>query len=107
MPLTADAEKKIKGILDGVTDKSAETGVPGMVFCAIDKNGKYLTTETKQEVFIHPSSVLHSQQPKSEAIMFLEHVYTQKSYAKRVSAVTNRWVVDAYDESAQWADEGN
>lgn len=46
MPLSAEAEKKIQGILDGVTDPAAGTGIPGMVFCAIDKSGKYLTTQT-------------------------------------------------------------
>lgn len=48
----------------------------------------------KHVVAIHPSSVLHGQ-PKREAIMFLEHVFTQKNYAKKVSAVQADWIVEA------------
>ncbi|KAK7752721.1 Salivary acidic proline-rich phosphoprotein 1/2 [Diatrype stigma] len=48
----------------------------------------------KHLVAIHPSSVLHGQ-PKREAIMFLEHVFTQKNYAKKVSAVQADWIVEA------------
>jgi len=56
----------------------------------------YLTSAGNQVVAIHPSSVLHGQ--KKEAIMFLEHVYTMKSYAKKVSAVQGEWVAAAFTE---------
>lgn len=56
-------------------------------------DGSYVTTQGKHIVAIHPSSVLHGQ--KKEAIMFLEHVYTQKNYAKKVSAIQADWVIEA------------
>lgn len=49
-------------------------------------------TPRKSVVTIHPASVLHG--AKREAIMFLDHVYTQKSYAKRVSAIQAVWIQD-------------
>lgn len=59
-------------------------------------DSSYLTTAANHVVAIHPSSVLHGQ--KKEALMFLEHVYTVKSYAKKVSAVEAAWVAAAYSE---------
>ena len=56
-------------------------------------DGSYVTTQGKHVVAIHPSSVLHGQ--KKEAIMFLEHVFTQKNYAKKVSAIQADWVIKA------------
>ncbi|KAI1253015.1 hypothetical protein MGN70_005223 [Eutypa lata] len=58
-------------------------------------DASYVTVQGKHVVAIHPSSVLHGQQPKREAIMFLEHVFTQKNYAKKVSAVQADWIVEA------------
>lgn len=49
-------------------------------------------TPKRSLVSIHPASVLHG--AKREAIMFLDHVYTQKSYAKRVSAIQAVWIQD-------------
>ncbi|SPN97061.1 related to ATP-dependent RNA helicase [Cephalotrichum gorgonifer] len=49
-------------------------------------------TPRKGAVSIHPASVLHG--VKREAIMFLDHVYTQKSYAKRVSVIQAVWIQD-------------
>ncbi|KAI1390284.1 P-loop containing nucleoside triphosphate hydrolase protein [Hypoxylon trugodes] len=56
-------------------------------------DASYVTVQGKHVVAIHPSSVLHGE--KREAIMFLEHVFTQKSYAKKVSAVQADWIVEA------------
>ncbi|KAI1307835.1 helicase associated domain-containing protein [Xylaria venustula] len=56
-------------------------------------DSSYVTVQGKHVVAIHPSSVLHGQ--KKEAIMFLEHVFTQKNYAKKVSAVRADWIVEA------------
>jgi ATP-dependent RNA helicase DHR2 len=58
-------------------------------------DSSYITTHGKHVVTIHPSSVLHGQ--KKEAIMFLDHVYTQKSYAKKVSAVQGLWIAEALE----------
>ncbi|RKF57061.1 putative ATP-dependent RNA helicase prh1 [Erysiphe neolycopersici] len=56
-------------------------------------NGNYITTEGKHVITIHPSSVLYGK--KLEAIMFLEHVFTAKSYARRVSAIEASWIIEA------------
>ncbi|GAP83589.1 putative helicase associated domain-containing protein [Rosellinia necatrix] len=56
-------------------------------------DASYVTVHGKHVVAIHPSSVLHGR--KTEAIMFLEHVFTQKNYAKKVSAVRADWIVEA------------
>ncbi|KAK4239692.1 P-loop containing nucleoside triphosphate hydrolase protein [Achaetomium macrosporum] len=58
-------------------------------------DSSYVTSHGKHVVAIHPSSVLHGQ--KKEAIMFLEHVYTQKNYAKKVSAIQAAWIAEALD----------
>jgi ATP-dependent RNA helicase DHR2 len=60
---------------------------------SLHADGSYRTTQGKHPVAIHPSSVLHGQ--KKEAIMFLEHVFTQKNYAKKVSAVQMNWIAEA------------
>ncbi|KAK4252254.1 P-loop containing nucleoside triphosphate hydrolase protein [Corynascus novoguineensis] len=58
-------------------------------------DNSYVTSHGKHVVAIHPASVLHGQ--KKEAIMFLEHVYTQKSYAKKVSAIQAVWIAEALE----------
>lgn len=56
-------------------------------------DASYVTSLGKHVVAIHPSSVLHGQ--KKEAIMFLEHVFTTKNYAKKVSVVQANWIHEA------------
>ncbi|KAL1902836.1 Salivary acidic proline-rich phosphoprotein 1/2 [Sporothrix stenoceras] len=56
-------------------------------------DGSYITTEGKHVVAIHPSSVLHGR--KTEAIMYLEQVFTTKNYARKVSAVQSDWIIEA------------
>ncbi|RYP54345.1 hypothetical protein DL768_000919 [Monosporascus sp. mg162] len=56
-------------------------------------DSSYVTVQGKHVVAIHPSSVLHGQ--KKEAILFLEHVFTQKNYAKKVSAIQADWILEA------------
>ncbi|KAI0148119.1 P-loop containing nucleoside triphosphate hydrolase protein [Hypoxylon sp. NC0597] len=56
-------------------------------------DSSYVTIQGKHVVTIHPSSTLHGQ--KREAIMFLEHVFTQRSYVKKVSAIQADWIVEA------------
>lgn len=55
-------------------------------------DSSYVTIQGKHVVAVHPSSVMHGQ--KREAIMFLEHVFTQRSYAKKVSAIQADWIVE-------------
>ncbi|KKA26707.1 hypothetical protein TD95_004741 [Thielaviopsis punctulata] len=57
-------------------------------------DASYHTVLGKQIVAIHPSSVLHGR--KVEAIMFLENVFTQKNYAKKVSAVRADWLMEEW-----------
>lgn len=52
-------------------------------------DGSYKTFIGNQTVAIHPSSVLFGR--KVEAIMYNEFVYTNKAYARGVSAVQMRW----------------
>jgi ATP-dependent RNA helicase DHR2 len=87
MPLSPDrAETVVKCFLRGYTLKTA----------MLAPDSSYVTTHGKHVVAIHPSSVLHGQ--KREAIMFLEHVFTQKNYAKKVSIIQAQWVADALEE---------
>ena len=58
-------------------------------------DSSYITAYGKHVVAIHPSSVVHGQ--KKEAIMFLEHVYTQKNYAKKVSIIQAAWIAEALE----------
>ena len=58
-------------------------------------DGAYYTTVGRNVIAIHPSSVLFGK--KVEAVMFLDHVFTAKSYAKKVSAIQANWIVGALD----------
>jgi ATP-dependent RNA helicase DHR2 len=64
-----------------------------MQTAVLHPDGSYKTARGSNVVAIHPSSVLHGK--KMEAIMFLEHVYTQKSYVKKVSAIQMDWIEQA------------
>ncbi|KAH8675793.1 P-loop containing nucleoside triphosphate hydrolase protein [Xylariales sp. PMI_506] len=76
------AEGLIKCFMKGFVTKCA----------LLAPDGSYVTTQGKHVVAVHPSSVLHGQ--KKEAIMFLEHVFTQKNYAKKVTAIQADWIVE-------------
>ena len=56
-------------------------------------DGSYRTVVGNQTVAIHPSSVLFGK--KIEAIMYNEFVFTNRSYARDVSAVQMDWVGEA------------
>lgn len=56
-------------------------------------DGSYRTMVGNQTVQIHPSSVLFGK--KVEAIVFSEYVFTNRSYARGVSAVRLDWVAEA------------
>jgi len=51
---------------------------------------QYTTLNTSQQVHIHPSSILFGR--KTEAIMYSEFVFTQKTYARGVSAIELKWL---------------
>lgn len=59
-------------------------------------DGGYLTSQGRNLIAIHPSSVLHGR--KLEAIMFLENVFTAKNYAKKVSSIQANWIMEALEE---------
>ncbi|KAL6234162.1 hypothetical protein BDW75DRAFT_172766 [Aspergillus navahoensis] len=56
-------------------------------------DGSYRTVVGNQTVAIHPSSVLFGK--KVEAILYNEFVFTNRSYARGVSAVQMNWVGEA------------
>ena len=58
-------------------------------------DGTYQTIMGHQKVAIHPSSVLFGR--KVEAILYNEFVFTQRTYARGVSAVQMNWVGEALD----------
>ncbi|KAL8693917.1 MAG: hypothetical protein Q9218_001331 [Villophora microphyllina] len=58
-------------------------------------DGSYKTMIGNQTVAIHPSSVLFGK--KVEAIMYNEFVFTNRSYARGVSAVQWDWIGEAMD----------
>ncbi|KAK7228418.1 hypothetical protein V2G26_000588 [Clonostachys chloroleuca] len=86
VPLAPEqAEMVIKCFLKGFALKTA----------MLAPDASYVTVQGKHIVAIHPASVLHGQ--KKEAIMFLEHVYTNKNYAKKVSAIQAAWIAEALE----------
>ncbi|KAK2030879.1 helicase associated domain-containing protein [Colletotrichum zoysiae] len=82
------AEALLKCFLRGFVSKTA----------VLAPDASYVTSQGKHVVAIHPSSVLHGQ--KKEAIMFLEHVFTQKNYAKKVSVIQANWIVETLEGGA-------
>jgi len=78
-----NAERILKTFLKAFATKTAVLG----------GDGAYATTMGRNPIAIHPSSVLYGK--KLEAVMFLEHVFTAKSYAKRVSAIQANWIAEA------------
>ena len=63
-------------------------------------DGSYKTFVGNQAVAIHPSSVLFGR--KVEAIMFVEFVFTNKSYGRGVSTVQMDWIAEAVDENGAY-----
>lgn len=88
VPLSPErAETVLKCFLRGFALKTA----------MLAPDASYVTVHGKHVVAIHPASVLHGQ--KKEAIMFLEHVFTNKNYAKKVSAIQAAWVAEALERA--------
>ncbi|TQV96015.1 ATP-dependent RNA helicase (Hrh1) [Cordyceps javanica] len=79
------AEALLKCFLRGFAMKTA----------MLAPDASYVTCHGKHVVAIHPASVLHGR--KVEAIMFLEQVYTNKNYAKKVSVIQATWIVEALE----------
>jgi ATP-dependent RNA helicase DHR2 len=79
------AEVLIKTFLEAFATKTAVLG----------PDGAYYTTVGRNVIAIHPSSILFGK--KVEAIMFLDHVFTAKSYAKKVTAIQANWIMGALD----------
>ena len=65
-------------------------------------DGSYKTIAGGQKVAIHPSSVLFGKQAK--AILFNEFVFTNKAYARGVSAVEMEWLIGAWKDGGKKAD---
>lgn len=87
-PLNPDrAEVLLKCFLRGFAMKTA----------MLAPDASFVTVRGKHVVAIHPSSVMHGQ--KTEAIMFLEHVYTNKNYAKKVNAIQAGWIAEALEST--------
>ena len=61
-------------------------------------DGSYKTFFHNHLVAVHPSSVMHGRKVKAEAIVFSEFLYTNRAYAKKVSAVQMNWVEDVMKE---------
>ncbi|CZR50556.1 related to ATP-dependent RNA helicase [Phialocephala subalpina] len=86
-PVTPErAEVLLKAFLKAFAIKTALLG----------PDGNYVTTQGRNAITIHPSSSLYGQK-KFEAIMFLDHVFTAKSYAKKVSPVQANWIEEAFE----------
>ncbi|KAE8447579.1 hypothetical protein EG329_010550 [Mollisiaceae sp. DMI_Dod_QoI] len=86
-PVTPErAEVLLKAFLKAFAMKTALLG----------PDGNYVTTQGRNPITIHPSSVLYGQK-KFEAIMFLDHVFTAKSYAKKVSPIQANWIEQAFE----------
>ena len=79
-PSEATAENILKAFLRGFSNNVAR----------LCPDGSYKTFVGNQTVAIHPSSVLFGR--KLEAIMYNEYVFTNKAYARGVSAVQIRWL---------------
>ncbi|KAG9534580.1 ATP-dependent RNA helicase, partial [Aureobasidium melanogenum] len=57
-------------------------------------DGSYRTIHGHMAVAIHPSSVLYGR--KLEAILYNEFVYTNRTYARSVSAIQMNWLEEVY-----------
>jgi len=53
-------------------------------------DGTYMTTVGRNAISIHPSSILYGK--RVEAIVFLDHVFTTRSYARKVSIIQADWI---------------
>ncbi|CAD0039471.1 unnamed protein product [Aureobasidium pullulans] len=92
----ANAEDELDTISESTADnilKCFLRGFPSNVARPIP-DGSYRTIEGHVAVAIHPSSVLYGR--KLEAILYNEFVYTNRTYARGVSAVQMNWLEEIY-----------
>ena len=59
----------------------------------LTRDGHYVSLDSKQKAYIHPSSVLFKNKP--ELVVFTELLVTQKSYMKALSLVDATWLTNA------------
>lgn len=59
-----------------------------------EPDGVYRMTSNSEIVSIHPSSVLHSQKPPPEAVLFNDVVITTKAMLREVSVIDAQWLAD-------------
>ncbi|KFY54587.1 hypothetical protein V497_07579 [Pseudogymnoascus sp. VKM F-4516 (FW-969)] len=84
IPLSEEAgEELLKCFMTAFVGRTAVLGA----------DGAYRTVRGRHVVVVHPSSVMFGR--KREAVMFLEHVFTNKNYAKKCSGVQADWIVEA------------
>eukprot|EP01064_Diplonema_japonicum_P011951 TRINITY_DN1940_c0_g7_i1.p1 TRINITY_DN1940_c0_g7~~TRINITY_DN1940_c0_g7_i1.p1 ORF type:complete len:668 (+),score=149.36 TRINITY_DN1940_c0_g7_i1:57-2060(+) len=55
----------------------------------------YVTSESRQEVGIHPTSVLFRQRTRPPLLIYNELVYTKKRYVREVMSVEEQWLIEA------------
>ncbi|TVY44994.1 putative ATP-dependent RNA helicase [Lachnellula subtilissima] len=97
--LLTERPSNMPQLFEPTSPEKAETilktflGAFGTRTATLRPDGTYMTLQPKNKIAIHPSSVLYGR--KVEAIMFLEHVFTKKNYAKKVSAIQAQWIVEA------------
>ncbi|KAH0822356.1 hypothetical protein GEV33_000436 [Tenebrio molitor] len=58
----------------------------------LHRDRQYITLDKRQVVSIHPSSVLHGQQP--HFVLFTEVVQTTKCYLRSLSTVESDWLIE-------------
>uniref|UniRef100_A0A1Y1LTH7 RNA helicase n=2 Tax=Photinus pyralis TaxID=7054 RepID=A0A1Y1LTH7_PHOPY len=65
----------------------------------LHKEKQYITLDKRQVVNIHPSSVIHGQQPKF--VLFTEVVQTSKCYLRGLTTVESQWLYDIVPDYAR------
>ncbi|KAF5274700.1 hypothetical protein FQA39_LY07092 [Lamprigera yunnana] len=65
----------------------------------LHKEKQYITMDKRQVVNIHPSSVLHGQQP--QFVLFTEVVQTTKCYLRGLTTIENKWLYDIVPDYAR------
>lgn len=93
---TADDDNNLNTISESTGNnilKCFLRGFPANV-ARLVPDGSYRTIHGHMAVVIHPSSVLYGR--KLEAILYNEFVYTNRTYARSVSAIQMNWLEEIY-----------
>ena len=93
--ITPIPEQQISNLVPEVANAILKCFLKGFATntARIFPDGSYKTIVGHQTVAIHPSSGLFGK--KVEAIMYNEFVFTNRSYARGVSAVQMDWIGEA------------